>query len=352
MEERRSEPLGEHKAALAREVLDDIELSRLPLPGLLLKVVRLARLMEDRDMRGWLNRELSGYENSAEARKFMDWSWRWINRSIDTGHWEPLSAMVARIRALEERLRLMRIPDINYAPQSANPSEHVTGFGLRNPTKETIDGILNQHGVIGDELETLEGICARVTARCHNFATRSFYELAYRNQADSLFAGYQREVDELLHAHVQEVTEKLPSIQERLAAGDSEAVSHAMSSCRRVLKAFADRVYPAADGVVERDGHTYKVGSDEVLNRVALFVKANVASSTRGKRLTENLRRVWERASAGTHDDVTADEARALFLQTYMTVGEIIVAAKAGGWVPTKEAEPDDKGAQGESPPQ
>jgi hypothetical protein len=46
-----AESQGEHKLRLAGELLDDIELNRLPTENLLLKIARLARLVRDNDTR-------------------------------------------------------------------------------------------------------------------------------------------------------------------------------------------------------------------------------------------------------------------------------------------------------------
>ena len=53
--------LAAHKLDLARELLDDIELSRLAPEQLLLKATRLARLLDAKEVQKWLQFELEGY---------------------------------------------------------------------------------------------------------------------------------------------------------------------------------------------------------------------------------------------------------------------------------------------------
>jgi hypothetical protein len=55
---------AEHILELSRELLADIELSRLPTDKLLLKANRLARLAGSEDINAWLNYELQGYNSS------------------------------------------------------------------------------------------------------------------------------------------------------------------------------------------------------------------------------------------------------------------------------------------------
>ena len=115
-------------------------------------------------------------------------------------------------------------------------------------------------------------------------------------------------------------------IHHRLAAGDSEAISQALNTVRRVIKAFADAVFPATDVPAKvGDQSVPGSGSDKVLNRIKVYVTTGCTSASRSDRLTRNLRQIYERASVGSHGDVTAEEAQALFLQTYLTLGEILV---------------------------
>lgn len=330
--ESRDESLLEHRAALARELLDDIELSRIPLRRLLLKVARLARLEGDADMRDWVSRELAGFENSEEGRKYMSWSGRWTDFGQLHGYWQSSPQLKMRARALRWQLALLRLPDVTYAPSSANPHERVTGFAWQDPVEKALNTVLENQRGVARELGDLEGIRGRVLHICHGFTTRAYYALEFGARADSLFENYKREVDALLKGHAPEALERLPAIYDRLREGDAEAISQAMNSCRRVVSAFADAVYPPGEGTVTVDGQPYAIGAEAVLNRAKLFLRKHCTSSTRAERLNKNLRQIWERASAGAHADVTTDEARALVLQAYLTIGEMLTAARAGGW--------------------
>jgi hypothetical protein len=70
------------------------------------------------------------------------------------------------------------------------------------------------------------------------------------------------------------------------------------------------------------------IGSDKVLNRINLYLRDNLSSETRRDRLNKTIRLIHDRSSAGSHSDITLDEARSLFLQTYIILGEILQATK------------------------
>jgi len=69
---------SQHILSLAKELLDDIELSRLPAEALLLKVSRLARFVGASETQQWLEYELAGYNSSDPiALEYMSRNGRW-----------------------------------------------------------------------------------------------------------------------------------------------------------------------------------------------------------------------------------------------------------------------------------
>jgi hypothetical protein len=79
-----------------------------------------------------------------------------------------------------------------------------------------------------------------------------------------------------------------------------------------------------------------------VLNRIQLFLRNKCPSESRRERLNLTLRKIHDRASAASHADVSTDEARSLFLSTYLVLGEVLGASKT-----TKDGNPlgKDSGA-------
>jgi hypothetical protein len=322
--------LSAHRIELARELLDDIELSRLAPEQLLLKAMRLARIGNDAQVRKWLYFELFGYINSEEGRKYMSMMGRWTEKPKDLGYWMPLAAINGTIAAMQTQIQQPQVPNVQVSLSSANPSEYVTSIGGSNAAGLSIpiNAVLTRLNYLTNSITTLSGIRSRVLARVHLFVTKVYYGLVFSGAAESIFQNHQVAIDNLLRETAPDVLEKIPSISDRLAAGDKEAVSQAMNSCRRMIKAFADAVYRPSDSPVIIDGENYEVGEDNYLNRIKLFLRDKCASDSRRDRLNQSLRRINERASAGTHDDVTAGEARALFLNTYLTLGEILDSSK------------------------
>lgn len=318
------------RLALARELVDDVELSRLGPEQLLLKATRLARLCGDSKTLQWLNWELAGYPAGDEAFAAAAELGRVVDMKQQTGYWLPLAGIAGQIASMEAQIRGLQIPSIQFAPSSANPNEYVTGFAgltadkLAKPAKDVLARLQALTKIVGE----LSGIRSRVLARVHAFAVGVYHDLAYSGVAESIFAKHKSEVDALLRSEAQEALDKIPALYDRLSAGDREAVSQAMNTLRRMIKAFADRVYPPSDDTRTVDGQSYAIGSDKVLNRIKLYLSDRCSSATRRDRLSRILRDIWERASAASHAEVSPEEAKALFLQTYLSLGEILQATQ------------------------
>jgi hypothetical protein len=300
---------------LSRELVDDIELSRNGPEALLLKAARLARLMEDESALGWISWEINGYPNTAASRARMLQFGRLTAATATVGYWQPLAGITGAITGFEIELESLRIPDVHFAPRSANPQENVAGFAGANVQAATkpIADILQRRQALATALSQLSGVRSRVLGAMHDFVVGHYHELAFGALAESIFEEYRVEVDRLLVEVAPEAVEKIPAVYARLAEKDPEAISQAMNSIRRIIKATADKLYPPSDAAVQINGQSYDIGSDKVLNRLDLYVRANTKSESRQVRLRRTLRSIHERASASAHDTITTVEARSLF---------------------------------------
>lgn len=311
---------------LARELVDDVELSRILPEAILLKALRLARLVDDNATQQWLRFELNGYPNTVEALPWMKRFGRLTDEASSMGYWIPLGGISGTISAMQTQFQTLKVPNIHFAPSSANPNELVAGFA--GMTAKTIvqpaESVLNRLQALTTAVSTLSSIRSRVLAAIHDFAVSRYHSLAFEGVAETIFEKHRTAVDRLLASEAPDVLEKLPAIYDRLSAGDSEAVSQAMNSVRRMIKSVADGVYPPSEDAVEVDGQKYEIGSDKVLNRLKLLLLERCESKSRRERLQRSIRDIHERAAAGSHADITPSEAKALFLAAYLTLGEII----------------------------
>lgn len=300
--------LSDHKLELAIELLEDIELARLPADKLLLKATRLARLIGDSERMAWLGFELYGYNGHDETSlKYMGWTGRWTNFEERKGYWMGLAAIEGHMDALRTKLETLRLPDI--------ASEFVI-IALRE-VRQDAQGTANAIGRMAE-------IRARVLALMHRFATDRYYELAFGSRQEAIFETARARIDALLAPTAGKALQQVDSIYERLQQEDPEAISQALSTCRRLIDGIADVIFPPREEPVVIEGNEVKLTEQHHQNRINAFIREHSDSSSRRARLRRRLADLYDRVSTGVHADVSAEEARFLFLDTYLFLGEVL----------------------------
>jgi AbiTii len=303
---------SEHILDLAKELLDDIELGRTDAERLILKASRLARWVGSDEVRYWLKLELGGYNNSNPiSLKYMTLTGRWLDKEKGSGYWGPLAQQEASINAEKAKLAALRVPDTSgdYANIAI---QHVTGAMTTS----------------SNYISRISGIRSRVLAQLHGFVSEVYYEKEFDSLSESIFERYKSEVDTLISEHCGDVLEKIPSVMSRLAEGDEESISQALSTCRRIIESFADSIYPPTDSTIEIGGNTLKLDASKHQNRVNAYINHHTPSQSRRQRLRQNLSNLFDRVSTGVHTEVTAEEAQSLFLNTYLFLGEVLHLSK------------------------
>ncbi len=303
---------SEHIFSLAQELLDDIELSKLSAEALLLKATRLARLASSEKIQHWLSYEMGGYNSRDKiSREFMGRTGRWINVEEKTGYWGSLAQQEAAIQTLKIELQNVRVPELG-----------------GDTAYRTAKMLMERAASISTKISKISGIRSRVISLLHEFVAGIYYEKAFSGLAEGIFESYKEEIDAIIAEQCGDVLEKLPFIYDRLREGDSEAVSQGLTTCRRIIDAFANAIYPPTDETVEIGGNTLKLGANHHQNRLNAYIAKRVVSDSRKQKLRQSLSNLYSRVSAGVHDEVTPQEAKALLLSTYLFLGEVLTLDK------------------------
>jgi hypothetical protein len=293
---------------LAEELLADIELSRLGTEQCILKGTRLARLVSDEDAQLWLRYELHGYDRSCpQWSELMTMTGRWSDSEKTKGYTSSLLALQGMLSA--ERDKLAAMQSTSLSGDFIVPAQN-TRFMQLNASASTIS--------------TLAALVSGVMAALHDFVTRTYYELLFSEIQAELFASAQSEIDARVAPMMGNVLSKIDVINERLRTGDAEAISHAMTTCRRLIDTTADVLSPPSEAAAEIDGQQVAMAKGNVLNRLNFYAYKTGATKGRRDRLRRSLSDIYGRVSKGVHEDVTPMEARFIFLQTYLTLGELV----------------------------
>lgn len=298
---------------LADDLLADIELSRLGTEQCLLKASRLARLVKDEQAQLWIEFELHGYDTSAAAKYYMARVGRWSKEGeADVGYYTSF----AKVQAV-----LMATRDEVTALQGASFSGQMIVVTQNN--------LHNRLTVLRNTISTLAAIDSGLRTVIYEFVARTYHELVFSEIQAGLFIDVQTQINSHLSPASGSALTKIDTINERLTSGDTESISHAMTTCRRLIDSVADSVYPAREDSVLVDGQPTLVKQPNTLNRLAAFAYEKKASKGQRDRLRRSLKDIYDRVSKGVHSDVTESEAKFVFLQTYILLGEVLMLKPA-----------------------
>jgi hypothetical protein len=290
--------------SLALEVIEDVEMSRISTEGLVLKASRLARLANEEEEIRWLFYERFGYITDEEVSiRYLGYTSRWIdpNDHSKGAYWGPASPLESMLEPLASQLEVIK----NYRPSGENAA-----MDFLNQEQRAVD--------VGDQINAIRRIVSIVRGLIQQFATTIYYEKVFSQQAEAIFTQYQNVVDGLLATTAKTAFTRLPQAFERLAAEDPEAISHALTTCRRVIDSFADAVYPPRSEPALIGEQRIDVGSEQKRNRIYAYIYERIGRGSRYDRLRQGIASLYGRVSVGVHADVTVGEARALVLQTYL----------------------------------
>lgn len=300
---------SEHELELAKELLEDVELSRLNVEALMMKASRLARLCGSDEFQRWIGFEMRGFNADDEiSMRYMGLTGRWTKRDELRGYWMPIAEIDALISAKTTELESMTTPN-------------VSGVEFANTVMRNY---LNNKAELSQMISKFSGIRSRTLGILHDFISEIYYGKEFDYLAESIFESYKRDVDNLISGLCGEVLQQIPSVVSRLSEGDEESVSQALTTVRRIIDNFADAIFPPSEDTFNIGGNQLSLGAQRHLNRLNVFVYQRIESSSRRDKIRQNLANLYGRVSTGVHADVSIEEAQSLFLNCYLLLGEIL----------------------------
>ncbi|GGH53071.1 hypothetical protein GVY41_09000 [Frigidibacter albus] len=324
---------------LSIELLADLELERIPLSSCIMKAARLARLNGDEEHLSIFQFELSGYPHSPNGVSSDVWRLckaagrvRKVRPKGKDGEDDLRAELIetANIRSIvdiEENAETLKLRLSFFQPQpvniaSANPNQFVSA-PMRNLRAEA--SIATNYR---DEKATL----AARRSFVYSYVLSKHFELRISSAAEDVFEAYRRRIDGFLGVLIPSELRRLDSIRDNLDSSNPEDWANAVHSCRRLLQAVADALYPPAEGTVKAgSGRAVKVGKDQYINRLVLFCESTVKSVVSSKVLCSDLQYIGERLDAvfsavqkGSHAEIEVSEAQRFVIHTYLLVGDIL----------------------------
>lgn len=318
----------------AIDLLNVMEIDKISSDIVLMRAKRVARLLADEDAERWLDLETTGYPSDFRFNflgKCLYYA-RKSGRITDDNKYYPQSLV-----EIESRVEISGEFLKGAAPKAFSGA--VENFTVATATQKVYNDQLNQFSQFRTVQTREAALVAGIRAGIHAYIADALRALEFGDVAESIFDQLRADVDDFILYRAPRAAEKLKAISERMAEGGPEECAEALTSCRRLLLALADDLFPAQDAdYVGSDGRSRKVGVDQYKNRLSAFIDLRVKSEgTRTlldaelEHLCARLNAGYDKANKGVHADVTLEEARLTIIQAYVFVGELARLAKMGG---------------------
>lgn len=189
---------------------------------------------------------------------------------------------------------------------------------------------------LSPRIASMRNILARVRQSTHDYLVATEDELATGREESSFFDQVYARINKLLNTYCPDAAKKFVAAQDRMSSGEPEALSHALTSCRKMIKSLADTLYPATgEEKTGLDGIPRQMTDDAYKNRLLQYVREKVGKHKGGAVLQTVIGDLGKRlnaldglASKGVHTDLSHSEAHTCVLQTYLLAGDLLAIAE------------------------
>ena len=228
------------------------------------------------------------------------------------------------IGQLEAQLQQVKEVVEHYATVPANLTPSDTYLAVRDYDRATAQAVT----IRADLDSTIE----RVKQAVHDILVDTERQIESGQRRPSVFERGQAYIEEALTRRAPEALTMFEAAEGSLDRGTPEDLSHALTSCRRMVKALADALYSATDEMIMGDdGRGRAMTDDAYNNRLLQFAIENIEGSTHQglvrealKGLGNRLNRLNELSSKGVHDAVSRAEAETCLMWTYLTAADFL----------------------------
>jgi AbiTii len=309
----------EQAAIVAEELLREIELGEVAPTAIARKTARLARLLDDVDAMQWLEYEVAGYPTPLDAASTAaaERSNRWTTRDDGTtAYW---TANLGELEALVE------------ANKAAIAAESGAPSGGQWDLVVSRESAGRRNSLIKNSMQA-KATLDRVVGALYQYAAAKHQGLRFGSAAESAFEVVRSGVDSAIGELVPEALPMISGAFENASSDNPEHWANAASTCRRLLKAVADRLRPPGPDVVLESGQTVQMGEGSYINRLGDWMRIASSSETSSKvflaelaYLEAQLKAADQAGQKGAHETtVTRLDAARYVAGTYLILGDLL----------------------------
>jgi hypothetical protein len=333
---------SEDAREIVRQALVDLASAK-ELGPTLEQCIRVAELRQDYWNLWWLRYEALGFDKRATteldlvmrlripAEQYRSYRTKILEDLMER---HKMAHIESKTKQLEDRVAAYsvgeldaQIDELDRHIRGSLPPQGLAALDLYDSNKrhEYIQDTL------GPTLTEFRKVRSRIRERLHRFLVESEASIVFGQTAATAFERTRRYVDGELASIAPDVLAQFQAAYERSDKGDPEALSQALLSCRRIVKAIADVLYPATGETVKgADGKSREMTDDKYRNRLWQYVGEHASHSSRDlvlatvDELGRRLDLLDYRASRGVHATVDAADADQCILQTYLLISDLL----------------------------
>lgn len=343
----------EQMLELSDEILGNLEGEDISFEKTLLKCKRLARMRGDYEAVDWFTLELHGYNKKdipsnikhEELYRFAQLSGRntlYLNPTTLKEEGRYWSASIPEMEAETQTCSISLenlTPPSQFTPAVSKGSYEspYTGATSNEYVVEKYQDVLNaltiQRNALSEKIKHNMTLISKIKNNIYNYILKINLQLKFENITESIFQDVKEQVDKLLAEICPEAMKKFIAAYERLQSKNPEEWSQSLSTCRNILKDFADYVFPAQKTQYKmKSGEQFKVTDKEYKNRLLAFIDRESKGSKR-KLLTSRIGDLTKRIhslndilSKGVHAGMEMElrDVELCVIDTYLLIGSLI----------------------------
>jgi hypothetical protein len=201
-----------------------------------------------------------------------------------------------------------------------------------------LTAIAGQRNALINGITHKKALLTKIKNTGYDYVLNINLQLKFENITESVFQRTKERVDKKLSEICPTAMKKFVAAYERLKSPNPEEWSQALSSCRNILKDFADYVFPAASTpYMCRDGRSLAVTNDKYKNRLLAFIDTQYTGNrrkllmTRLADLESRVHSLNDILSQGTHAEEGLDsvDVNICVIDTYLLIGSLLSLTNA-----------------------
>lgn len=314
---------------LSEEILSQLEDANIRTSVIALKCLRLARLMDDYEAVDWLVCEMEGYKSSKNVIPidlFELGAKNGREEKNDKGKRMLFTELSSELELLCESSQKSLGSYTTEGISVAGEYSYVAMSRLLNSVTRNNAGTISLIKDSQKKLSILRG-------EYYRYALNINIQLKFSDKVEDIFDDYRTVVDKYLAKNLPTGIRKLSSIYSRLKDGDEESYSQASTSCRKLLREFADdmfqKLYPNFSGktITLKSGKEFDISGDHYINRIyAIIDKVSINKMKKDNVLQTAswIESINDRICNGLHNDISLSEIKDTILHLYILIGDII----------------------------